>query len=159
MQGFLFPLASLIGNLGLLAILFYGGRLAILGTISMGEFVAFITYLAMLIWPMMAIGWVTNLMQRGATSLGRINTLLSERALLPDVTDTAFSPQTPSFTFKTLTFSYPDSGQCRSSKALHHLRTGNSRYRRKDRLREIDHLQTLGKAVSGRRWNLLFCKS
>ena len=83
-QGLLFPAATLIGNLGLLAILLYGGRLVIHGRISMGDFVAFITYLQMLIWPMMAVGWVANLLQRGMTALRRIYLLTSSKPLLVD---------------------------------------------------------------------------
>jgi ATP-binding cassette subfamily B multidrug efflux pump len=91
-QGVLFPAATLIGNMGLLAIVVFGGRLAIDETISMGDFVAFITYLQMLIWPMMAVGWVANLFQRGATSLRRIYLLLDAEPLLPDHQDNTVQP-------------------------------------------------------------------
>ncbi len=109
-QGTLFPAATLIGNLGLLAILLYGGRLVIRGTISMGDFVAFITYLQMLIWPMMAIGWVTNLLQRGLTALRRIHSLVSSQSTLIDPPGTV-QPETISADFSTrnLSFSYPTS--------------------------------------------------
>ncbi len=75
-QGMLFPVAALVGNLGMLLVLYYGGRLAIEARITLGDFAAFMTYLTMLVWPMMAVGWVTNLAQRGMTSLGRIVALL-----------------------------------------------------------------------------------
>ncbi|TKB25632.1 ABC transporter ATP-binding protein [Desulfopila sp. IMCC35006] len=83
-QGLISPLATLIGSLGLLMVLYFGGRLVINNTITLGDFVAFITYLYMLIWPMMAIGWVANLVQRGLTSLGRIHDLVTSRTTLPD---------------------------------------------------------------------------
>ncbi|PIE64983.1 MAG: multidrug ABC transporter ATP-binding protein [Desulfobacterales bacterium] len=109
-QGLLFPVAALIGNLGLLAILVYGGRLVISETISIGDFVAFMTYLQMLIWPMMAVGWVTNLIQRGITSLRRIHTLLHTKPLLnsPAVMPPAIpSVSSPVFRLNNLSFNYP----------------------------------------------------
>ena len=81
-QGLLFPVAILVGNLGMLIILYYGGKLVINGAVTLGEFVAFIQYLYMLIWPMMAVGWVTNIAQRGFTSLARIYRLLAARSQL-----------------------------------------------------------------------------
>ena len=109
-QGLLFPAATLIGNLGLLAILLYGGRLAIQDTITMGDFVAFITYLQMLIWPMMAVGWVTNLMQRGVTALRRIHSLItSTPQILDHVPDRETQINNTSFSIRDLSFSYPTS--------------------------------------------------
>ncbi len=81
-QGLLLPAATLVGNAGMLIILFYGGYLTIIHSISIGDFVAFITYLQMLIWPMMAVGWVTNISQRGLTSLRRIHLLLSAVSMI-----------------------------------------------------------------------------
>ncbi|MCF6290526.1 MAG: ABC transporter ATP-binding protein/permease [Desulfobacterales bacterium] len=83
-QGTLFPVAGLVGNLSLLLILYFGGRFTIQERITAGDFVAFMTYLAMLTWPMMALGWVANLFQRGVTSLARIRELLDERPALVD---------------------------------------------------------------------------
>jgi ATP-binding cassette subfamily B protein len=83
-QGLISPLATLVGSIGMLMVLYFGGRLVIESAITLGDFVAFITYLYMLIWPMMAIGWVANLVQRGLTSLGRINTLVKSTPILPD---------------------------------------------------------------------------
>ncbi len=110
-QGLMFPIATLVGNMGMLLILFFGGRLVILGDISMGDFVAFITYLYMLIWPMMAIGWVTNLVQRGITSLTRIDNLLREQTLLPDPQDENPIVKLPRLEMRSLTFIYPTAEQ------------------------------------------------
>ncbi len=109
LQGLIFPLSSVMGNLGMLIILVYGGRQVIYGNLSIGAFVAFVSYLAMLIWPMMAIGWVANLMQRGYTSLNRIDALLEEESHFSYVTPAGITSTTPTFTCKDLTFSYPDS--------------------------------------------------
>ncbi|MFH1217976.1 MAG: ABC transporter ATP-binding protein [Pseudomonadota bacterium] len=83
-QGILFPLSGLVANCCLLLVLFFGGRFTIRGAITIGDFVAFISYLFMLTWPMMAIGWVANLFQRGATSMARIQAVFAERPKLTD---------------------------------------------------------------------------
>ena len=75
---FFFPMMAIFTNLGLAIVIGLGGRLTILGQITTGDFVAFISYLNLLTWPMMALGWVTNLMQRGAASMRRINAILEE---------------------------------------------------------------------------------
>ena len=107
-QGLLFPIATLVGNVGMLLVLYYGGILTIDGQISIGAFVAFVSYLYMLIWPMMALGWVANLTQRGMTSLRRIHRLLAQRPVvnagsflqtLPSAMPTTYACQGLSFTY------------------------------------------------------------
>lgn len=112
-QGLISPLASLVGSCGMVMILYFGGRLVIAATISLGDFVAFITYLYMLIWPMMAIGWVANLAQRGLTSLGRIQHILSAEPDLLDIPRPSNIPhiENPGFTLKNINFTYPSSSQ------------------------------------------------
>lgn len=108
-QGLLFPVATLVGNTGMLLVLYFGGRLVINNSITLGDFVAFITYMYMLIWPMMAVGWVTNLAQRGLTSLARIYRLLSAEPLLAGHGQRGNEPLIQSFTFscRNLNFTYP----------------------------------------------------
>jgi ATP-binding cassette subfamily B protein len=74
--GTLNPLFAFFGGLGAVVVLGAGGALAINGTISVGSFVAFGMYLTMLTWPMIALGWVVNLFQRGEASMGRLNEIL-----------------------------------------------------------------------------------
>ena len=74
--GLFFPMMMLLTNLSLALVLFFGGRRTILAEISPGDFVAFISYLNLLAWPMMALGWVTNLIQRGGASLDRLRSIL-----------------------------------------------------------------------------------
>ena len=107
-QGLLFPTATLVGSMGMLSVLYYGGQLVMDRAISMGDFVAFVTYLYMLIWPIMAIGWVTSLSQRGVTSMRRIHTLLKHGSHLPEGV-AGQRPDRPEFRFHDLTFSYPGS--------------------------------------------------
>lgn len=83
-HGTLYPLAGLIANVSLLLAIYFGGRLTMAKSITAGDFVAFINYLFLLTWPMMALGWVTNLFQRGLTSLERIKNMLNEAPQLLD---------------------------------------------------------------------------
>jgi ATP-binding cassette subfamily B protein len=84
--GVFFPMMVLLTNLSMAVVLFLGGRQTILLTITPGDFVAFISYLGLLMWPMMALGWVTNLIQRGRASLDRVDTIL---ATLPEIRSAA----------------------------------------------------------------------
>ncbi|HEY8851922.1 MAG TPA: ABC transporter ATP-binding protein [Gemmatimonadaceae bacterium] len=77
--GTLNPLFAFFGGLGAVIVLGVGGSLAIRGTISIGSFVAFGMYLTMLTWPMIALGWVVNLFQRGDASMGRLAQILDVR--------------------------------------------------------------------------------
>ncbi len=74
-----FPLMLMLTNLSLAVVLFFGGRKTILADITPGDFVAFISYLNLLSWPMMALGWVTNLIQRGGASLDRLRRILEQQ--------------------------------------------------------------------------------
>ncbi len=82
--GTFFPLMLLCTNVSVAIVVWMGGRQTILGDITPGDFVAFISYLNMLAWPMMALGWVTNLIQRGAASLDRLDAIFKTP---PDITD------------------------------------------------------------------------
>ncbi len=108
-QGLLFPVSTLVGNVGMLLVLYFGGRQVISGTITLGDFVAFITYLYMLVWPMMAVGWVSNLVQRGLTSLARIHRLLATRPLLDSGSPARPEPRVSAHVFscRGLDFTYP----------------------------------------------------
>ncbi len=107
--GAFFPIIMLFANLGLAIVLLLGGRFVILNSISMGDFVAFTSYLEILIWPIIGLGWVINLVQRGAASMERINTILKTRPTIVD------SPHVLSIEriegrieFRDLSFSYDD---------------------------------------------------
>lgn len=81
---FFFPMMAIFTNTGLAIVIWIGGRLAIMGNITIGDFVAFTAYLNLLTWPMMAMGWVTTLIQRGSASMRRINNILEE---VPEIKD------------------------------------------------------------------------
>ena len=82
--GLFFPMMMLLTNLSLALVLLFGGRRTILLDITPGDFVAFISYLGLLTWPMMALGWVTNLIQRGGASLERLKSIFERR---PEIRD------------------------------------------------------------------------
>jgi len=82
--GLFSPMSLLFTNLSMALVLVVGGKLTILNTISTGDFVAFNSYLLILTWPMMALGWMINLFQRGSASLGRIRTILDTPGEMDD---------------------------------------------------------------------------
>src|SRR5918993_5055701 len=93
-QGAFYPLLTLLGGASGLVVLYAGGRLVMSGAVSVGEFVAFGVYLAMLVWPMIALGWAVNLVQRGAASMGRINQLFQESPAIASAASPARLPPT-----------------------------------------------------------------
>ncbi len=105
--GLFFPLMLLLTNVSLGLVLWLGGRRAILAEITTGDFVAFIGYLNLLAWPMMALGWVTNLIQRGGASLERLKTILERQ---PGIRDEAHAQSlkraTGHIAFEGLWFAY-----------------------------------------------------
>ena len=85
LSGALYPAIQLLMGLGAVAVLWLGGRLVVSGTITLGEFVAFTAYLAMLHWPMIAFGWVVNIFERGEAAMGRIAEILDAPPEIGDV--------------------------------------------------------------------------
>lgn len=75
-RGLIFPMVIFLTSVSLAIIVGVGGRMVINKSITPGDFVAFISYLGLLTWPVMAIGWVTNMIQRGKASLDRIISIL-----------------------------------------------------------------------------------
>jgi ATP-binding cassette subfamily B multidrug efflux pump len=76
LEAVFFPAIQVVASGLALVVLYFGGREAINGTIELSTIVAFFLYLGMLTWPLMAIGWVVSLYQRGTASLDRINNIL-----------------------------------------------------------------------------------
>ena len=81
MFGSLYPAIQLLMGTSAALVLWLGGRMVIAGSITLGEFVAFGAYLAMLHWPMIALGWVVNLFERGDASMGRLLEILDAAPL------------------------------------------------------------------------------
>ena len=110
LYGIMNPAFGLLAGLGTLTVLGIGGVLAVRGTISIGSFVGFGLYLSMLTWPLIALGWVTNLFQRGGASMARLNEIL-------DTPSSVMTPEHPrrlpaasagrSIEFRDVGFHYP----------------------------------------------------
>ena len=81
-RGAMIPIMAATGALGTLIVLFVGGNRVISGELTLGDFVAFNGYLAMLVWPTLMLGWILNLLQRGAASMSRLNEVLDARATI-----------------------------------------------------------------------------
>ena len=86
LMGMLWPTLETLLGVAVVIVLWVGGREVLLHRISVGSFVAFNTYMVQLTWPIIALGWVINLFQRGTASMGRIQNLLAEQ---PEITDAA----------------------------------------------------------------------
>jgi len=84
LMGLLWPTLELTLGLAVVLVLWLGGREVLLNRISIGQFGAFLTYMVQLTWPVIALGWVINIFQRGTASLKRINEIMLEK---PEITD------------------------------------------------------------------------
>ncbi|MFQ5604388.1 MAG: ABC transporter ATP-binding protein [bacterium] len=107
-RGILLASMTLLGASGTLIILWYGGHLVMHDAISLGEFVAFFAYLARLTWPMIALGWVINLIQQGTASMGRINRIFEVEPEIKDDEHTRSEIQQVKgeIEFRNVSFSY-----------------------------------------------------
>lgn len=107
LSGIFHPILQFFIGLGFIAVLWYGGSLVIGGTISIGQFVQFTLYLGYLVWPMIALGWVINIFQRGMASMGRMHAIMSIEPTIRDAVDnrniTAIEGE---IEFRNLTFTY-----------------------------------------------------
>jgi ATP-binding cassette subfamily B multidrug efflux pump len=105
-SGILHPGIGFLMGLGSLTVLWLGGRMVVGGQITLGEFVAFGVYLAMLNWPMIAVGWVVNVFERGEASMLRIHAILDAPAEIRDAGPPAVSGIRGEVEFRSLTFAY-----------------------------------------------------
>ncbi len=112
---FMPALTVLIGTTFLI-VLWQGGRLVMSGAFSLGTLVAFYAYMAQLVWPMVALGWVTNIFQRGAASMGRLDYILSSAPRVRDTAEDGHAETEPAqgapemrgeIEFRRLNFRYP----------------------------------------------------
>lgn len=92
LMGMLWPTLETMLGLAIVLVLWLGGREVLQGRITVGDFVAFNTYMVQLTWPVIALGWVVNIFQRGTASLARIHQLMTE---MPEITDAPGVGATP----------------------------------------------------------------
>lgn len=107
-SGYFHPLLMLISGSAMVIVLWYGGLQVMAGDITIGDFVALTFYLALLTWPMIALGWVVSLFQRGAASMGRINRIMEREPLIrtPDNPVPLRDPE-GEIEFRGVSFRYP----------------------------------------------------
>jgi ATP-binding cassette subfamily B protein len=112
LMGMLWPTLEFILGLSLAITLLVGGHEVLSNRISVGQFVAFNTYMMMLTWPVIALGWVVNLVQRGTASVIRIHELMTDQPTIDDTAaDTTLGPETRlkgKIEFRHLNFAYTD---------------------------------------------------
>ncbi|MDF1502138.1 ABC transporter ATP-binding protein [Roseisolibacter sp. H3M3-2] len=127
LNGIMNPSFGLLAGLGGVVVLGLGGALVLRGAITVGAFVAFGLYLGMLTWPMIALGWVTNLFQRGAASMARIVEVLDTRASVVDAPAPAALPPLPEgrtgrrLEFRDVGFHFPPTPGTEPRWALRHV--------------------------------------
>jgi ATP-binding cassette subfamily B protein len=110
LTGMLWPSLEFMLGIGIVIAFWLGGREVLLHHITPGSFVAFLTYIVQLTWPIIALGWVINIFQRGTASMGRLNEILVAQ---PEITDARVAPDLRSaetmkgdIEFRNLSFSY-----------------------------------------------------
>jgi ATP-binding cassette subfamily B protein len=120
-SGLFYPMLAFLSGLAALLVLYLGGREVVAGRITLGQFVAFTVYIGMLNWPMVALGWVINIFQRGIASWGRILEVLDAPPVATGGRDGPAPGRTPAgatappvpgpgsgeVEFRHLTFTYP----------------------------------------------------
>ena len=107
--GLLFPLVTFLAGLSTLLLLYFGGGGVMRGDISVGDFTAMLSYLQMLIWPMLGAGFTVNFLQRGAASLSRINGILREEPDIKNPAEPLDTEPTGSIRVRNLSYTYPGS--------------------------------------------------
>jgi ATP-binding cassette subfamily B protein len=106
MFGSLYPAIQLLMGTGAVIVIWLGGRMVVSGAITLGEFVAFSAYLAMLHWPMIALGWVVNIFERGEASMGRLCEILDAALEIRDEDPLPVAALRGEVELRHLTFSY-----------------------------------------------------
>lgn len=107
LYGALYPGIQLLMGSGTVMVLWLGGRQVVAGAISLGEFVAFGAYLTMLHWPMIALGWVVNIFERGEASMGRLAEVMDSAPAIHDLGDAVpVPPIRGDLEVRGLTFAY-----------------------------------------------------
>lgn len=106
-SGVFHPFMSFVISTSMIITLLFGGRAAIRGEITIGEFIAFFQYLGMLVWPMIAIGWIVDMYQRGTASLKRLNEIFEVEPEIDDAdADKSITRIEGSIRIQNLSFKY-----------------------------------------------------
>jgi len=107
LMGMLWPTLETMLGMAIVLVLWLGGREVLQHRITVGQFIAFNTYMVQLTWPVIALGWVINIFQRGTASMGRINEILSEKPEIQDGPEArAIGDLEGEIEFRNLNFAY-----------------------------------------------------
>jgi ATP-binding cassette, subfamily B, multidrug efflux pump len=106
LMGMLWPTLELMLGTAVVLVLWLGGREVVTGRMTVGQFASFSTFMLQLTWPIIALGWVINLFQRGTASLARINEIMLEKPGIEDAPGARDLETTGEIEFRGLTFSY-----------------------------------------------------
>ncbi len=111
-RALLYASLTLFMGLGMMALLWMGGVLVVRHHINIGDFIAFTVWLSMLAWPLVSFGWIINMIQQGAASMGRINEIMDIAPTIRDDENTDFSIKSVQgeIEFRHLSFAYGDRG-------------------------------------------------
>lgn len=104
--GFFFPIITALAGVSGLILLYFGGRAVMDGTLTPGDFTAYLAYIGMLIWPLMGAGMVVNMLQRGAASLKRIDDILKTEPEIRSPVPALPAPSTFDLSLRGLSFAY-----------------------------------------------------
>ncbi|MFL5382421.1 MAG: ABC transporter ATP-binding protein [Longimicrobiaceae bacterium] len=111
-SGLFYPSLTVLAGSALTVALWVGGRAITAGRITPGDLVLFLMYLGRLTWPMIALGWVVNLFQRGAASMGRVSRVLEAKPAIAEPGDPAAPPVVRGeVEFRSVSFRYPGTGR------------------------------------------------
>ena len=120
------PAIQLILGLSFALTIIFGGRFVVEGSISIGQLVSFISYIGMMAWPMLAVGRLFNVLERGSASYSRIDELLKEKSTIQEQKDAVRTPVTGDLDFQVSSFGYPNSEEISLQDVNFHLERGQT---------------------------------
>ncbi|PTQ84255.1 ATP-binding cassette subfamily B protein [Trichococcus patagoniensis] len=120
------PAIQLILGLSFALTIIFGGRFVVEGSISIGQLVSFFSYIGMMAWPMLAVGRLFNVLERGSASYSRIDELLKEKSTIQEQKDAIRTPVTGDLDFQVSSFGYPNSAEISLRDVGFHLERGQT---------------------------------
>lgn len=120
------PAIQLILGLSFALTIIFGGRFVVEGSISIGQLVSFISYIGMMAWPMLAVGRLFNVLERGSASYSRIDELLKEKSTIQEQKNAIRTPITGNLDFQVSSFAYPNSEEISLKDVSFHLERGQT---------------------------------
>lgn len=120
------PAIQLILGLSFALTIIFGGRFVVEGSISIGQLVSFISYIGMMAWPMLAVGRLFNVLERGSASYSRIDELLKEKSTIQEQKNAVRTVVSGDLDFQVSSFSYPNSKEISLHDVNFHLKRGQT---------------------------------